>query len=242
MTARRIARPLSVLLAALAVTVTLPGSTLAAAAAPSPCPSGERLQCIKTRSATAVSDRETTLAGLVTIVDKAADLTPSDRTALLSLLHADETGLTQLEATIQADTTVVKAASDAAKIVTAYRVYVLAVPQVHLVVATDRIGAIDARLHTLSGKLQAAIEASRAGSEQKAQARARLADFDTQVAAADRDVDGLSSAILSLTPAGYPGNRTQLGADRDRVNDARVHLQAARADAHAILALIKPAT
>ena len=106
-------------------------------------------------------------------------------------------------------------------------------------IAADSLTAVDARLHTDSRKLADAINNSKASEDEKQASRQLLADFNDQVAASDHDVDGVADAVLDLTAQGYPGNRDQLRAYRDRLRDARNHVHTAREDARQIEALIK---
>jgi hypothetical protein len=214
-------------------------SASALAASPSPTTPADRLAAVKARANEAVQKRETRLAKLVDLVNGAANLTAADRAALLKLLQDDEAGLKDLDATVQADTTLDKAREDAAKIVLDYRVFVLVDPKTHEVIASDRAAAADQKLHDLSAKLKAAIDNSKVGDDKKAAARAKLDDFNAQVAAAATSVDGLSAMLLSLQPHGYPANKTQLESGRDRLKTARGHLASARADAKAIRDLLK---
>ena len=151
----RLRHPLRVGIATLAVTAALgaasalptmadtsvspSAATSSSSPAPSPSPAGKVggcvgspstiLACIKSRAATAISNRETALQQMTTDINNSADITSSDKSTLLGQIQADESGLTALNATIQADTTAQQAWTDAQTIVTGYRVYLLEAPK-----------------------------------------------------------------------------------------------------------------
>jgi hypothetical protein len=209
-------------------------SVSAATASTSPSPGTVTLNTLKARANTEVQNREAVLAKLAQRVQDARDLAPSDRTALSTLISNDESGLTSLDARIQADSTLATARVDAMRIVTDFRVYVLVEPQVHMVIAADRITDISAKLLALEPKLKQAIQDAKLTADQRSDAEKALSDFAKQVETTADDVSGVSASALALTPAGYPGNSTTLQADLSKLHAARAALSDARKDVDTI--------
>ena len=192
------------------------------------------LACIKQRSATAISDRETTLQQLTTDVNDSADITAADKSTLLGQIQSDETGLDRLNTTIQNDTSVKQAWTDAQTIVTGYRVYLLETPKVHLVIAADTEGAVESDISSVMPALQTAITDSTASAADKAKAQTAYNDCSSQLAAAESASSGIVSEVIDLLPSGYPGNQPTLVSARQSAETARQELGTCRTDINTI--------
>jgi hypothetical protein len=208
-----------------------------AMAAPGPL-RGQTLGNIQQRAAAAIAARQAALTGLASVVSGAADLSAGDRSALSSLVAGDQSGLAALGQTIAADTTPPAAWQDAQRIVTGYRVYVLAVPQVHLVRAADIVGSVGGRLAGLGPTLEQMIAQAPLSAGQRATATAALSELTSEADDATAAVASVSSVVLGLSPAGYPANRAQLQTSLAAVVQARGDLASARHDVDVIERLV----
>ena len=189
------------------------------------------LNACKQLGQTMVTSRLAVLSTLAARVASSKDLSAAHRTQLTSLLDSDRSGLTALDSTIQGDTTLSKCSSDVRLIVTQFRVYVLVVPQVHLVIAADVLSTVDATFARLEGPLGTAI-GNDTGLDpgQRQRATEALADLASAVSAAAGALKGQADAALDLTPAGYPGTTATLKGIRASLESARDDLQKARRD------------
>ena len=209
-----------------------PAPTSSPAPAPAPC-SGSAdsvLACIKQRAAEAISQREAALQKMATDLNDNTHVSASDRSTLLAQIQADESGLTALNATIQADTTAKQARSDALTIVTGYRVYVLEGPKVHLVIAADTEGGVESELQSVMPAIQTAINDSTAPPAQRADAQAAFNDCTSHLAQAVSATSNISSSVIGLEPSGYPGNKSTLTSARASAQTARQDLEECRHD------------
>ena len=191
-----------------------------------------RMTLLKDRGHLAIQRRLNEIYRLTALVNGAKHLTSADRSALLSKLSSDRSGLQSLDTKIQGDTDGTTLKADLTSIVTAYRIYVLVAPQVHLVVASDRVAAFVTLGDTIAGKIQAAIDAAKGKGKDVKAAQAALNDMKKQLADASSAIAGVASNVIALTPSGYPGNRSVLISARSSILTARAHLLKARADAH----------
>ena len=217
-----------ILTAALALTATAP----AVAGPRTVGMTAARMAYLKARGHLAIQARLNELDRLSALVSDAKHLTDTDRSALTSKLSSDRTGLQSLDSKIQADTDATTLRSDLESIVTAYRIYVLVAPQVHIAIAADRVSAFIALGNTIAAKIQSKIDAAKASGKNVAAAQAALNDMKRQLQRAASAISGVADEVIALTPSGYPGNRTTLESDRDKVLAARAHLLVARTDAH----------
>ena len=200
-----------------------------------PAVAGQALSKLKQKCDQAVQKRESALSGDASHINSATDLSSGDKSALLGTESSDASGLTALDATIQADTTFSQAKTDCEKIVTDYRVYVVFEPQVHLVIAADRVGSVATKITALASELQQKL-----GSNTNPTVQAALADLQKQVAAAQTSVSGVSATVLAQTPSGYPGNKSVLTSALASVQSAIKDLKQARSDVETIKDAIHP--
>jgi len=197
-----------------------------------------RMTLLKDRGHLAIQRRLNEIDRLTSLVNGAKHLTSTNRSALLSKLSSDRSGLQSLDTKIQGDTDAATLKTDLTSIVTAYRIYVLLAPQVHLVVASDRVAAFVALGDTIAGKIQAQIDQAKANGKDVHAAQAALNHMKKQLDDASAAIAGLASKVIALTPSGYPGNRPVLLSARSSILTARAHLVTARADAHAAVSAL----
>ncbi|MGC8634148.1 MAG: hypothetical protein ACP5VP_05730 [Candidatus Limnocylindrales bacterium] len=160
-------------------------------------------------------------------------LTSADSTALSTILSNATSGLTSLEATLNAETSLSAVQGDLTAIVANYRVYRLVARQVALVKSADAVSATVSRYATVNSRLEARIQAAAAKGRKTSAASAELAAMNRAVSAAASDVSGLSARVLALTPAEYDAHtaRPVLVRGQTAILRARAQLLDARADA-----------
>lgn len=160
-------------------------------------------------------------------------LTAADSAALTTILSNDTNGLTSLEATLNAQTTLAGVQSDLSAIVRNYHVFRLAARQVALVRSADAVSAAVSNYATVNSRLEARIQAAAARGRKTSAASAELAIMNRTVSAAASDVSGLSARVLALTPAEFDAHTAApvLRHAETAVLQARAQLLDARADA-----------
>jgi hypothetical protein len=204
----------------------------------SPATTPHTLATLKAHCNAAVQRRLGTLAADDTFVRDSAALTGGDRTTLEAQIGADQQGLTALDKTIQSDATYQETWADCQTIVTGYRVYVLEDPKMHEVIAADGVSRVDETFATLIPELQSLINNSSVSATVKAVAQADLNDLTSKVDASQTSISGVSSSVINLTPAGWPGNQVDLKSAAANIKTARTDLTGARADANRIIRLL----
>ena len=168
----------------------------------------------------AINQRLSTLKELTADVTSAKYLTATDRSNLLGQIGADTTGLTQLKATIDANTNPATLIPEVQSIVTAYRVYVELEPKVHLIRAADFVLQLTGTITPLEPKLQAAITARKLTGAAEA-----YTDLAAKVAAAEQLVTGLSSQLAALVPSQYPSPaQSTLKSARQNIGLSLIHI------------------
>lgn len=218
---------------AAATTLSLVGAT-AAQAAP-----GATMARLKAAGDSAITSRLAVLQQLTSEVTGAKHLNAGDASTLLGQISADISGLTQLKATIDAETNGANLVTELKSVVTSYRVYVEMVPKVHLVRAADWVVDVTTTIGGVEPKLQAAITAK----GNPAAAVAAYGDLVSKVSAAQGLAGGLAGQLEGLTPAQYPTPaQATLHTDRQTLGTAASDLKQARADLQIIRDALKNAT
>ena len=217
-----------------------PAAALAAPSSPAAAGSGPPSQPVCTPSlfasaqqlvGTELTNRVTRLNTLIGRVTGAADLTPSDRSALLAELTGTELpGIQALQPKVQADTTCLELRHDAEAMVLDYRVYVVMTPQADLVIATDVADHAGGVLAGLEPAISGWISSAQAHGTDVSGAQAAFADYQAKVTAAQGLTSGQSATLLAQVPGGYPGNKSVFLQVRANLANAHADLHAAAAD------------
>jgi hypothetical protein len=204
-----------------------------AAAQASPAPTTKTLPQIQAAGAAAIAARESTLTTALNAVNANTQITSSDRATLVATLTSDQSGLTALGQTLAADTTVPQAAADYKTIFTGFRVYLLAVPQVHFAAAADTITVTILPALTDAQQELAAVLAAEPSKDTPA-VQAAMADLATRITDIGTLTDGLAPSVLADTPAQYDANHALLAAPRASLTTAQADAGRARADIVAV--------
>ena len=117
--------------------------------APSATNQAATLAKIKADANTAIQSRLTALNSVIGVLNGLSNCAVAP---LVTTAQTDITGLTALDTTIQADTTVPQARTDAQTIFTGYRVYALVIPVDHLVRAACAVTDVTTKLTGLETK------------------------------------------------------------------------------------------
>jgi hypothetical protein len=186
----------------------------------------------RTAAEGAISARLTDLNARVALVNQSTVFTTADKSALLSELTGTISGLQALATTIANETAVAAFHTEVAGIYANFRVYALVLPQVHLIRASDQLGADVTGFQKVQALLQARVNGNPA-------AAAPMADLATQITAIQTTTSGLSATLLGLTPAEWNANHTILSAPHQQVVTARKAAGQALDDIKAVRAVLK---
>lgn len=168
----------------------------------------------------------------------------SDKAALASEIQAQINELASLKVKIDADTSTTTLKEDIKSITGTYRIYMLVVPQLHILSAAHRLTTLASTMAAVSTKLQARItEAGTAGKNVTA-IQANLSDMNAKIGDITVQAQASISGVSSLTPDGgdsakATANTAALKAARANIQAGVKDAQAARKDAAAIIKALK---
>lgn len=191
---------------------------------------------LQQRAEAAIQMRLSDLQGAQTIIGQTTYLTPTDRAALTAIINGDINGsgsvpgLVALNTTIEGATTRASVVTAAATITASYRVYALALPQVHLTVASDELTlSVVPLLNQAESDISKAITVAGPGKNVSG-AQAALSDLQHQVASIGTDTAGLPAQIDAFTPTDWNANPALLSPSRQQLAAALRAAQAAGLD------------
>lgn len=199
----------------------------------------ERQTMIKTRGDQEISRRLSELNKLTALVSSAVKLSASDKSALTSEIANAVNGLTSLKTTLDNETTLDAAKTDAQSIVTEYRVYALVVPKVHLLKIADDQMVASAKLTDAATKLQTRLTALKTSGKDVTTLQATLDDMTAQIASAQKVSSSIQSTVASLQPTDYNSNHSVLMGVNAQLKTAHAALVTARQDAQTVFEGIK---
>lgn len=179
----------------------------------------------KARAAQELDRRVASLNTLLTRVNAMAKVDATFKASLSSTVQAQITELTNLKATIDADTEVSTLKTGIQSITKSYRVYALVLPQATIGAAADRVQTLVTMFTTLGTKLQARISASTGDTSAAVTA---MADFNAKVADAQVQATAAINHIAGLQPDN--GDKTIMASNTAALKQARADIRVAQQD------------
>lgn len=186
-----------------------------------------------------INRRITSLNAAASKISSATKLTSSDKSYLQTEVSGEISGLTSLETTLNAETTVTAARTDVQNIFSEYRVYALILPKLRLVVAADGEQATAAKLSSFSPQLQTRITADQTAGKDVTTLQDKLNDMDSQTANAQSLANAIETKVLTLQPSDYDSDSTILSGDVTQLKTAHSDNQAAYSDAENVVSGLK---
>jgi len=193
-----------------------------------------RLDAIKTKGSQEIDRRLAKLNTLGTKIAAATKISATDKTALTTQVTTEITGLTMLKTTLNAQTTLAAAKTDAQSIISGYRVYALIVPKVYLIKVADDQQVNEAKIAALIPKLQTALTNAKNIGKNVATLQTQLDDATSKQQAAQTISSTIETKVVTLQPSDYNSDHAILSGDRDQLVMARANLKTAVDDMAAV--------
>ena len=199
-----------------------------------------RITVAKSRADQEIQRRIAVLNELNGNVQAMTNLSGDIKASIGNRLTTEVANLTALKAKIDADTDIATLKTDIKSIATAYRIFVLVVPQGRIIAASDRITTTAISMTALATKLQKRVSEAQAAGKDVTALSAALADMNAKITDANVQSSAAVSEVASLTLDN--GDKTKMASNEQSLKDARgkvkaatQDMQAARKDAGSIL-------
>lgn len=190
---------------------------------------------LKTRADNETDRRISALNNLITKINSFKRLTADQKTNFASQIQTEITNLTNLKAKIDADTDVATLQADVKSIVTEYRVFAFYIPQIRLLETADRLLALTDQMSTYSANLQVRINQAQQNGQDVTSLNTAMTELQSKLTDAKTQGTNVITTISTLTPAGYPTNKTTLQSAKNSLLTAKNDLVTARQNARTII-------
>lgn len=188
------------------------------------------MENLKVKGGKETDRRIASLTNVITRLNETKKLSDSEKQALISQVQAEISSLTSLKIKIDGETDLATLRTQVQLIVQSYRTYVLYMPKIHIIVAADKVISVADQITALTGRLQGRIDEAQAKGEDVVAMTAALTDLQAKVSDAKLQAEAAKTEVTSLTPTGYPGNKTTLQSARTKLKTAAADLRTARQD------------
>ena len=195
----------------------------------------QHLSSIHSRGGQEISRRLSYLNNLLTQINNATHLTASDKTALTSEINNEIASLTALQSTLASQTSLSSAKTNVQSMITEYRVFSLVIPKVRMIIYADNQQNNEAKLSTLSGKLETRIAAAKTAGTDVTSLQTKLDDMKSRITAAQALSSSVETGLLGITPDQYNANKSILAPYHADLGTAHADNQVAYNDAKSII-------
>ena len=182
---------------------------------------------VKSRCLHQIERRHEALTAVKRRLSRARFVTDQHEAALVQNIDSTASSLSRLADVIQGEDNFEELRAECRSIVVDHRVFVLVIPRVRLVLASDAALGAAGRLTTAADHLQAEIDKAKAEGRDTSEPESDLARMRTHIATAKDQADGVYGAVINLTPADYNANNEVLRPAREAVRNAKNELRAA---------------
>lgn len=175
---------------------------------------------VKKRALNAIERRLETIERLTARVENSRHITDAHETALVRDLTDAASSLRQLAGSIEATETLRELLPLVEDIVTEHYVYVLLVPKVHEVIASDTMVFIGERLGQFADRLGAVIERLDAAGFDVTDLERLLEEMERSIGEGVELAEPVADRVIDLQPEDWPGAKEALRAGRAALHDA----------------------
>ncbi len=182
----------------------------------------------KERASKEIERRADLLGDLSERIKGMVRISGDDKNSLTSMLQTQIDALIALKAKIAAETSTTSLKEDIKSITNSYRIFALVMPKASITAYADRLHVLVSQMTTLGTKLQARIDAAKAGGADVSAATTAMTDYNAKIANAQVQITAAVNEVTPLQPDN--GDATIAASNKAALQDARTKLEAARKD------------
>lgn len=201
--------------------------------------SDEKIASLKERAEKEINRRLTSLKNVSTKINSIKKLSEENKKSLDQAINNEIENLEALKLKIESTTDLDTLRQDVKSIKDSYRIYALFIPKIHILAGSDQLAIATDKITEIATKLEQKIQILEQNNSDVSGLKTYLADLKTKNADAIKQYQTIQSSVLTLTPEGYPGNKTTLQEARKMLQLGKQDIQKARQDATSILQGIK---
>ena len=184
------------------------------------------IQKAQTRGDDMISQRITSLNGLITRIQGMKHISDAEKALLQNSLTGEVGQLGTLQSLIQNDTSTTSLKTDVSSITKSYRIFALVEPQAQIVATSDRVLSIATSLQTVLTKISIRLASSTQVSSSTTQST--ITDITSKVTDATTQAQAAVSELSGLKPDN--GDTTIIASNTTALKDAHTKIIAAQKD------------
>ncbi len=200
----------------------------------------EKMTKAKSRAAQEIDRRIEALNKLITRLGEMKKVNPTDKATLVTGLQNEIANLDALKAKINADTEIDPLKADVKSITESYRIFVLIIPQFHMLAATDRMATIIDEMSIVGAKIETRVVGAKANGIDTLKLEAQLSELKAKIDSVRNQYTVIINKVLPLVPD--QGDKTVAEANKKALQEGRTTLKSGIQDLKAARVMIKTMT
>jgi len=199
----------------------------------------QKMSNLQTRANQEIDRRVSSLNKLAGKIDSVKRLTDEEKTSLKTEISTYLTQLTASKEKITLDTDLTELQNDVKSVTQSYRIYALFMPKINILSTANKAELAAAKLDELSAKLATRIEKAKSEDQETGTLETSLSEMNAKISDARANILNVQDTVILLKPEGYPGNKNDLMASRDLLQETHQILIDAQKDAKTITQELK---
>ncbi|MDD2823101.1 MAG: hypothetical protein PHQ59_03385 [Candidatus Daviesbacteria bacterium] len=193
----------------------------------------QKEEVLRNKTELEINRRLTSLSNLNTRVEAMKKLSNESKNTLILQVQDQINSLNALKLKIQNDSDIQSFKDDRLAITEEYRIYLLFIPKMHILAASDRIFEITADMDKLVSKMQTRIDSEKKKGKDITTMQSNLDNIKSKITDANTQAKAATDLVTLLVPD--QGNKSKFAANKQALQDARKKLVLAKQD----LSLVK---
>jgi hypothetical protein len=203
-----------------------------------------RIETGKSRGEQEIDRRITALTALKTRVDGLVRVDSTVKANISSIVDSQIGVLSSLKTKISSDADITTLKADIKSITLSYRIFMVVIPQGHIIATADAINTVVTNFSDINTKLSARITAAQSAGKDTSSLSTMLSDMNAKSADAKVQADASVAHVVNLKPDNgdktvMAANQSAFASARADIKVARADLETARQDAHKIVSALK---
>ncbi len=182
----------------------------------------------KDKATQEIDRRIAALQSLSVRINAMTKITPELKTNITTVIQNQVQAFSQLKTQIAAATSTASVRTSVGLVNQSYRVYVLIIPQAHIIASSDRIVTMSNMLNGIGLKLKARIEAAQAAGADVTSLAQMLVTLGTKIDSANAHAQAAVNGTITLLPD--EGDQAKMKANQDALKAGRAEIVAAHKD------------
>ena len=187
-----------------------------------------RIQTAQSRASQEIDRRVTAMNTLLGKISAMTRVSASEKTSISDFLNQQISAMASLKAKILADTDITTLKTDIKSITDSYRIFMLIIPQGNVLATTDAMNETASMLGALGTKLQTRITAAQTAGADVSAMNTLMSDMNAKIADAQTQTAAAVALITPLQPD--QGDATTIAANTAAFTAARADIKTARAE------------